>query len=165
MHFEADAISKIGDVGSATGQHLPHPELNDVTILGDPQYSPPELLHDYRAVEWGEGRLAIDLYHLGSPSFFLFGLGNATADLIDRLPIGMRPRRCQGGWCGDYKAVLPHLENAYNVMMTEFYSHMNRRFKPEIAHALTDFVSQLCAKSGTPRSSTKPCRGPESVRP
>ena len=144
MHFEADAISKIGDVGSATGQHLPHPELNDVTIFGDPQYSPPELLYDYRAVEWGEGRLAVDLYHLGSLSFFLFGLGNATADLIDRLPIGMRPRRCQGGWYGDYEAVLPHLEHAYNVMMTEFNAHMIRRFKLEVAHALTDFVSQLC---------------------
>lgn len=88
MHFETDGISKIGDVGSATGQHLPHPELNDLTVFGDPQYSPPELLYGYRAAEWGEGRLAVDIYHLGSLSFFLFGLGNATADLIDRLPIG-----------------------------------------------------------------------------
>ena len=144
MHFEADAISKIGDVGSATGQHLPHPELNDVMIFGDPQYSPPELLYGYRALEWGEGRLAIDLYHLGSLSFFLFGLGNATADLIDRLPIGMRPRRCQGGWYGDFKAVLPHLEHAYNFMMTEFECQMSQRLEPNIAHNLTDFVSQLC---------------------
>lgn len=57
-----------------------------------PHYSPPELLYGYRASEWGEARLAVDLYHLGSLSFFLFGLGNATADLIDRLRIGMRPR-------------------------------------------------------------------------
>ena len=82
MHFEADAISKIGDVGSATGQRLPHPELNDVMIFGDPQYSPPELLYGYRAAEWGEGRLAIDLYHLGS-------LSSAR-----RLPF--RPRKCYG---------------------------------------------------------------------
>ena len=144
MHFEADAISKIGDVGSATGQHLPHPDLNDFTIFGDPQYSPPELLYDYRASEWGEGRLSIDLYHLGSLSFFLFGLGNATADLIDRLPIGMRPRRCQGGWHGDFKAVLPYLEREYNIMMTEFNSHMRQRLDVDIAQDLTDFVNQLC---------------------
>ena len=144
MHFETDEISKIGDVGSATGQHLPHPELNNLTVFGDPQYSPPELLYGYRAAEWGEGRLAVDIYHLGSLSFFLFGLGNATADLIDRLPIGMRPRRCQGGWHGDFKAVLPHLEHAFNAMMTEFNTHMSRRLDPEVARDLTDFTCQLC---------------------
>ncbi len=144
MHFESDEISKIGDFGSATGQHLPHPNLNDFTVFGDPQYSPPELLYGYRAAEWGEGRLAVDLYLLGNLIFFLFGLGNATADLIDRLPIGMRPRRCQGGWHGDFKAVLPHLEHAFNAMMTEFNAHMSGRLDPEIAPDLTDFTRQLC---------------------
>ena len=144
MHFETEGISKIGDVGSATGQHLPHPELNDLTVFGDPQYCPPELLYGYRAAEWGEGRLAVDLYHLGSLSFFLFGLGNATADLVDRLHIGMRPRRCQGGWHGDFKTVLPHLEYAFSAMMTEFNTHMSRRLTPEIASELTDITYQLC---------------------
>lgn len=144
MHFETDGISKIGDVGSATGQHRPHPELEDLTVFGDPHYSPPELLYGYRAPEWGEARLAVDLYHLGSLSFFLFGLGNPTADLIDRLPIGMRPRRCQGGWHGDFKAVLAHLEHAFSAMMTEFNTHMSRRLAPEIARDHTDFTYQLC---------------------
>ena len=55
MYFETNKISKIGDVGSATGQNFPHPELNDSTVLGDPQYSPPELLYGYCSAEWGEG--------------------------------------------------------------------------------------------------------------
>ncbi len=144
MHFESDKISKIGDLGSATGQHLPHPNLNDFTVLGDPQYSPPDLLYGYRGAEWGEGRLAVDLYLLGNLVFFLFGYGNATADLIDRLVIGMRPRRCQGGWHGDFKDVLPHLEHAFNAMMIEFDSHMSRRLGSEIAAELTNMARQLC---------------------
>lgn len=36
MHFETDGISKIGDVGSATGQRRPHPELKEITVFGDP---------------------------------------------------------------------------------------------------------------------------------
>ena len=144
MHFETDGISKIGDVGSATGQHRPHPELKDLTVFGDPHYSPPELLYGYRAAEWGEARLAVDRYHLGGLSFFLFGLGNVTADLIERLHIGMRPRSCQGGWHGDFKAVLPHLEHAFSAMMSEFKTHMSRRLNAEMAGDLTDLTRQLC---------------------
>lgn len=144
MHFEIDEISKMGDFGSATGQILPHPNLNDFTVFGDPHYSPPELLYAFRSSEWGEGRLAVDLYHLGNLIFFLFGYGNATADLVDRMPIGMRPRSCQGGWHGDFKTVLPYLEHAFNVMITEFNSHMSERLGPEIATSLTDLARQLC---------------------
>ena len=165
MHFQTDKISKIGDVGSATGEHLPHPELKGLTLFGDPQYSPPELLYGYRAAEWGEGRLAVDLYHLGSLSFFFFGLGNATADLIDRLPIGMRPRNCQGGWHGDFKAVLPHLEHMFNTMMAEFNTHMTRRLDAEIARDLTDLtLSTLSTESGAARSSTEPHRRRAAIR-
>ena len=151
MHFQADKISKIGDFGSATGQRLPHPNLNDFVVFGDPQYSPPELLYGYRGSEWGEGKLAVDLYLLGNLTFFLFGYGNATADLIDRLPIGMRPRSCQGGWHGDFKVVLPHLEHAFTAMMTEFNSHMSRRLGRELATDLTDLARQLCHPNPTRR--------------
>ena len=151
MHFATNKISKIGDVGSATGKNLPHPEVNDLTIFGDPQYSPPELLYGYRAADWGEGRLAVDIYHLGNLAFFLFGLGNATADLIDRLPFGMRPRSFHGGWHGDFPGVLPHLEHAFNAMMTEFGTHITQRLDSEIARDLTDFISQLCHPDPTRR--------------
>lgn len=144
MHFKTTGISKIGDFGSATGQNHPHPNLNDFIVFGDPHYSPPELLYGFRSSEWGEGRLAVDLYLLGNLIFFLFGYGNATADLIDRLHIGMRPRSCQGGWHGDFKTVLPHLDHAFNVMITEFNSHMSKRLGPEIATSLTDLAQQLC---------------------
>lgn len=56
----------------------------------------------------------------------------------------LRPRSCQGGWHGDFKAVLPHLEHAFSAMMAEFKTHMSRRLNAEMADELTDLTRQLC---------------------
>ena len=158
MYFEALKRSKLGDLGSATGRARNNPALDDgrAAHLGDSVYAPPECLYGYQAPEWGERFQAIDLYLLGQLTLYFLTLENMTARIIDKLPPNYRPRPRSGSWRGDFAAILPHLESAYEEVLEEVRADLTAAAGDEFATEITRLIGYLChpdpARRGHPRN-------------
>lgn len=110
--------AKIGDLGRASlkGQ----PQLHDgYGIAGDPSYAPPEQIYGYTVSEWFDRRQRCDLYQFGSLITFLFTGSTLNTLLKLKLSSDISPE-FWGGKGNSYELSLPHLEHAFEKILSEF---------------------------------------------
>ena len=146
MYFEALRLSKLGDLGSATGRSKINPALEDgrAVHLGDLNYMPPEYLYGYYAAEWGERFQAVDLYLLGQLALYFFTFENMTARVIDKLPPNHRPISKSGSWRGDFATILPHLEDAFEEVLAEVRRDLTAHHGEDLANEISLLIQYLC---------------------
>ena len=158
MYFHALKRSKLGDLGSATGKARNNPALDEgrANHLGDMLYAPPECLYGYQAPEWSERFQAIDLYLLGQLTLYFLTFENMTARVIKKLPPNYRPQTRSGSWRGDFAAILPHLEGAYEEVLTEVRADLTAVAGDDFGTEVTRLIGYLChpdpARRGHPRN-------------
>lgn len=139
--------AKVADLGRASsrGAAAVHDDLH---VAGDTGYAPPELLYGQVSEDWAERRMACDLYHLGSLTLFMFTLANMTPAWKSRLPRPCWPEN----WGGTYREVLPHIQAAFEEVLTD----LGTRVPSDFATPVTQAVRELCnpdpALRGHPRN-------------
>jgi serine/threonine protein kinase len=135
--------SRIGDLGRAsrTGRPARHDAFQ---VKGDPLYAPPENLYNFALGEVTRERLAADTYLLGSMAVFMFTKCGVTERLLERLHPAFRPPTYGGTWGGTFEQVLPHLRDAHNEVMEEFYGRIDSKIPQALRDEITLTTRQLC---------------------
>jgi hypothetical protein len=111
-------------------------------ITGDPSYSPPEFLYHSIHSDWNVRRQACDLFHLGSLLTFYYCKSPMTALLKSYLP---SPYNWQN-WAGEYKKVLPYLNEAFEAILMDLYKTVQSSVNDEkLAKEIIEIIKQLCA--------------------
>jgi serine/threonine protein kinase len=140
LFFEKAGVSKIGDLGRAEVQKIESVYVG-LTVAGDPDYAPPELLYDYRDPDWNKRRKATDLYHLGSLLIFYYMKSHMTALLKAYLPSTYHWRN----WSGDYRFVLPYINEAYETLLNKTEEEILRKIGDAgLAKEIITIIKQLC---------------------
>ncbi|MBT3361586.1 MAG: protein kinase family protein [Rhodospirillales bacterium] len=157
LWFQHQARTKIGDLGSATGISMAHPHADVIDVFNDPAYSPPEVQYGFFPDDWRQRFLSLDLYLLGNLAVFLLdGYNNLTAEIIGRLPLGMRATSEAGNWMGNFHDILPHLENKFAMYLGDLESRLSDRLGNDIAAEIVDIVRYLSCpnpyKRGHPKA-------------
>jgi serine/threonine protein kinase len=138
--FEKLKQSKIGDLGRAESKASKSVYFN-YEIAGDPSYSPPEFLYHHVLPDWNIRRQACDLYHLGSLLSFYYTKSQMTSLLQSYLP---SPYHWQN-WTGDYKVVLPYLNEAFEAVVTDMKVTIFESVKDaELTKEIVTIVQHLC---------------------
>lgn len=143
--------TKIADLGQASrsGHTSPYDEF---PIPGDPGYSSPELLYGEVSSDFGERRLAPDLYMLGSLAYFLFTSMNLTSTLLAELHPAHHPKR----WFDGYSQALPYVREAFDRAMKTLEAACETVMSRTRAGELTTVVRELCdpdaKRRGDPKS-------------
>lgn len=106
-------IAKIGDLGRSIekGTSCPH---DGGSFSGDWTYAPLEHHYGYDLRNWGEQRVAADLYMLGSLIPFFLLDRNTTSCVLEQLPSNIRPV-----WNRDYATAIPYITQAINNISDE----------------------------------------------
>ena len=142
-----DSFCQVSDLGRSTRRELESP-TDQYLIPGDARYAPPELLYGSKSSEWGIGRVACDLYHLGSLAFFFFTKVGITPTWLKYLPPALRPKV----WTQTYEDVLPYVRSAHEAAIEEFA----KEIPLEIRDRLVESIRQLCdpdpGRRGHPRN-------------
>ncbi len=139
--------AKIADFGRALkrGAHAAHAEY---FFAGDPKYAPPEQLYEFKASEWRERREACDLFQFGSLVAFMFSGTNATAGILNAMPLGCAPNE----WRGTYDDLLPIVQKAFAT----FLLSIRNSFPDWARDRLEAIVAQACEpdvyRRGHPRA-------------
>ena len=141
-----DKTNKVSDLGraAARGEAPPH---EDFPLPGDPAYAPPEQLYGYVDPEWNARRLGCDLYQFGSMAVYFFTGMPTTQLLFGELQDAHKWRL----WTGDYKTVLPYVEDAFDRVMEVF----EQRLPDGLKSPLVEIVRQLCAPDPSRRGDPK----------
>lgn len=138
--FNKSATSKIGDLGRAEAQQRESVYVY-YTVAGDPDYAPPELLYNYIEPDWNKRRKATDLFHLGSLLTFYYMKSHMTALLKTYLPSEFH----WTNWDGDYKVVLPYINNAFERVLEKTAEEIKIKVKnEEITKEIITIIKQLC---------------------
>ena len=138
--FENATSSKIADLGRAEMKTSRSIYFNQ-EIAGDPSYSPPELLYHQVLPDWNIRRQACDLFHLGSLLTFYYTKSQMTSLIQSYLP---SPYHWQN-WSGDYKLVLPYLEESFEVIMLDMKKTIFASVKDDaLAKEVVSIVQRLC---------------------
>ena len=131
----SDHVSKLGDLGRASlrTRDVWH---DDLDIVGDPTYAPPEQLYGATPIEFGPRRLACDLYQLGSLACFLFTNWTVNALLAREL----HPSLHWAIWNGTYAEVRQYVADALGRAVEDV-----RDCVPEVvADDVVQLVKSLC---------------------
>ena len=142
----------VSDLGRSSQMGVNSP-TDQLVIAGDMRYAPPELLYGSKSNEWAVGRVACDLYHLGSLAFFFFSKVGITPMWIKNLPVMFQP----SNWTQTYKNVLPFVRAAHERAIEDFEKHI----PIEIRSSIGQCVRQLCDPDPQLRGHPKN-RGPHS---
>lgn len=143
-----DSSSKICDLGRSVCNDIDGP-FNNLAFSGDGNYSPPEIWYRYFEQDWKKRTFAIDCYMLGSLIVFYFSGISMSALLTKHIPVDFRAER----WRGEYKEIIPYLENAFSKALDEFSLNIK---DDEIKKELSQLVRYLCnpfpEKRGHPKN-------------
>lgn len=133
--FEDD-FAKVGDLGRATERQTPSDyALNE--HAGDRNYQPFELLYgEYLTGSWERRRLGADLFMMGCVLTYLMSDSSFLVLVFERLDKQFWPAR----WGGEYKDVIPHLQNCIEGVLSDIEASLPPEFGPEIC----SFIYQLC---------------------
>jgi serine/threonine protein kinase len=116
--------AKLADLGRATTIARPSPFDVD-KVAGDPSYAPFELLYGQLHDDWVLRRFGGDLYLLGSLLFFFVVRVSLTDAIVSRMYGGHH----FSVYTGTFDSVLPHLQQAFSEVLTEFSTTLNDRFQ------------------------------------
>jgi len=130
-------LSKIGDVGRASVRDNFNNLHDNLDYAGDPDYAPIELLYNNINPDWNVRRLACDLYLFGSLVFFLYLIWELTSALLTLLDDSHHYLN----WTGNYSEVLPYIRQAYNDVLIELKTQLN---KNPFSSDIVEMVKQLC---------------------
>lgn len=136
---------KVADLGRASERSaIPRPA--DFEFAGDRGYAPPEILYGSNANDWQTGRLASDIYMLGSMILFLFSGAAMTPSLLNKLAASHRPPN----WHGPYNDIMPYLIHS----MSDIVNSIRKR-RESCSEAVATAIQQLChpdpAQRGHPK--------------
>ncbi len=147
LSFSGRKVTKIADLGRAEQVGAPGP-YHEKAIAGDWAYAPPEHLYGERDPDWGRGRRACDLYHLGSMiSFFFLGLGT-TPGILSRLD----PAQYPGQWGDGYAAVLPYVRDATDEVAEALEAALPAEHRERLGAAFRELSDPEPDKRGHPLS-------------
>jgi serine/threonine protein kinase len=151
--------AKLGDVGRAIDRRTAGPYDDDI-CAGALPYAPPELLYGQRAVEWGAYRLACDMYLLGSMLVFFTTGTTMTALLLENMQADTRPIRDGIGWSGDYKGVLPILQQSFARALDEFAINVPAALSSDLRTLLQRLCDPDPERRGNPKARAVPHGSP-----
>lgn len=126
---------KVGDLGCASRRDVRGP-WDDAAVAGDPNYAPVEYFYGYRSTGWDDRR-SHDFFMLGSMIVFLFANVQMQALIAKTLDSKFHPQN----WKGDYRSVLPYIENAFAIALAEFRATVPGE---DLAAELSGIVAELC---------------------
>ncbi|HTZ87269.1 MAG TPA: hypothetical protein VMB05_11440, partial [Solirubrobacteraceae bacterium] len=128
-------LAKLGDLGRCSQRGTSAPHDREI-VRGDPTYAPPELLYGRIDPDWSVRCQACDWYLLGSLILFIFTRTQTTAELIRRIPEGIRPDPL-----GEpFETALPYLVNAFD----ELCEDLEIQLEGVLATELVRHVRSLC---------------------
>ena len=140
-------VRKIGDLGRAHHSEIqaPHDEL---LIVGDTGYAPPELLYRYRHPDNAILRRASDLYQLGGLMHFLFQGVSLTAAIVLNLSDNSRPTI----YGGSYQNILPELRASFDTVRVQLESKIPARFKDGASAVFHELADPDISLRGVPQA-------------
>ncbi|RJP31595.1 MAG: protein kinase [Phycisphaerales bacterium] len=135
--------AKVADLGRSSLKGTVGP-FDNLDIVGDRSYAPPDLLYGYLDPDWTQRRIACDAYLLGSMVVFFFLRVSMTALLVSELHQDHRPPRqdddASPHWGGSFEEVLPYLRDAFSRALQRFATEVPTALRSELRPA----VEQLC---------------------
>lgn len=145
LFFNA-AGSKVADLGRSSHRTISGP-FDERAIPGDRIYAPPELLYGAGSNDW-EGRLALDMYQLGSlVAFFFTGLG-MTHKLLTFLDRRVTPQQ----WHGHYSEVLPIVQQAFANAVDALATQIPHSVRAELSKVVRELCDPNPDRRGHPKN-------------
>jgi serine/threonine protein kinase len=138
---------KLGDLGRAS-RHGERAPFDDSPIAGQWSYAPPELLYGTVSSDWGERRLATDLYLFGSLIVFVLTRHSMTSLLLSAMPEQFHPRRTVGM---AYADLLPVLRNVFSDVVAAVQDQLPGTIGSELANMIRQLCDPDPMKRGHPR--------------
>lgn len=129
--------SKIGDLGRSMCRDIDGP-YNKKIFTGDWTYAPPEMMYRYYEKDWNKRVFATDCYLLGSLITFYFSGISMTALLRKHLPNEFSWEV----WRGDFKDLVPYLENAFSNALEEFEKNIDKDYLRAELKTLVEYLCQ-----------------------
>lgn len=127
---------RVGDLGRVSERGVACPHDGEASA-GESLYSPPEIRYGYLAPEWETRRFGCDLYLLGSMVVYLFTQLTVNVLLYQDLEESFHWLH----WGGDYKTVVPYLQDGFVTALEEFQRHIP---DAALASELRTVVAELC---------------------
>lgn len=127
--------AKVGDLGRAVpkGSKAPHSRGK---VAGDYRYAPPERLYGIEyGGEWSIGRVAGDMYLLGSLLFSIFVGSPLTAALLHNIP----KEKHYMVWRGTYEEIIPDLVVQFDAMINTAL----KKFPSDIGNEILALIREL----------------------
>jgi eukaryotic-like serine/threonine-protein kinase len=121
-----DRLQKLADLGCATSPLIAS-IYDHALCAGDPRYAAPEIVYaketDVHLCSF-EARRALDVYHLGSMTYFLVTGRMLTPEVIRRLGPEHRPPQEGDDWVINFVDVLPYWREAFGRALVEFKAEL-----------------------------------------
>jgi serine/threonine protein kinase len=137
--------SKICDMGRAWDRNMAAPHDNEL-IAGQTNYAPVEALYEGVVLSEAIRRFGCDLYHLGNLVVFCFARGNVNAFYTDNLA----PEHRSGFWGGTYEEVLPFLQAAFELFLSQFAVTVPEFCRAEVVHCVRELCNPDTNRRGHP---------------
>ena len=139
--FEAERMSKLGDMGRAWSKTIPAPH-DGYPVAGDGGYAPLEMLYGV-ALDEDAKRYGCDLYLLGNLIVFFFTRTHVTGLLRKHIDPSFSASRA----AMTYGDALPYLQAAFAEALQEITAHI-----PEVMRdRLIPIIRELCEPDYTKR--------------
>jgi serine/threonine protein kinase len=132
-------LQKLTELGMSDKKGFDTPN-KEFLSTGDPAYLTPEYLYGQTETDWIYKSQAVDIYHLGNLTFFLFTQSTFNTWLfffLDDLNPNYRPNK----WGGSYEEVLPFLIDAFDKAISFFTAFVEDK---ELRNELELILKQLC---------------------
>ncbi len=140
--------SKLGDLGRSICRNLEGPYSNRA-FTGDRTYAPPEIWYRFYVSDWRERVFATDCYMLGSLVVFYFAGVSMSALLRKHIPDEFSWEY----WQGEYKELVPYLENAFEKALVEIVEDIEmEEYRAEIKELIQYLCNPLPERRGHPRA-------------
>ena len=137
--FEDSRKHKLGALHtSKSDQDDLHSPENRKLFNGDLTFAPPEAFFDYRIPDTMVSYYQIDTYMLGNLVVYYLTSLSMTALLNQHLPYSLKEWASHNA---DYMAVLPEIENAFDVVLKNIRSSI---CVPELQAPIIEIISCLC---------------------
>jgi len=138
--------SKVADLGRSAHRSTSGP-FDDFDCPGDRTYAPPEILYRAGSNDW-EGRLASDMYQLGSLAMFFFtGLGMTSA-LLARLDRKVAPQE----WRGSYSGAMPFVQQAFADSIDTMANQTPSKIRVQLTRIVKELTHPDPERRGHPRN-------------
>lgn len=138
-------ISKLADLGRSAHADF-NPPHDDFVIPGAWAYAPPELRYGFTHTDFNQRRFGCDAFLLGN--IILFALTRLTMPSV--LFSHVAPEHMPGTWSETYAEVLPYLQHALSLALSDIEPEIPNEIRPEIMLMLQQLCEPDLSKRGHP---------------